>query len=709
MKKLIKIVFLIISILSFFILFNESKTNNIDNIKNVERTINNTYKILIPNEVTNRRQEDIYIGMKNILDKYNANMYYSRVSESNGVDIDEKYVYINNSNYFNELKLIEGNGFNQENKESEMFLSTKITEDDKQIAQIACLDKNYIMYIYTLQQLSNNGFLFDGYCYVQLDENEKIDNFIRDLEYEIDVDGIKVVEDSYYEEYSVNIKWVIIIALYILNMLILLYYILKSYKKISIKKMLGFTNINIYIKDVGELVFSQIVIQILTTFILGIINFNKYNYYVSEFLSKLLILFGIEIIILFIFISLPYLYLNKIKIINMIKNKQPTKEILIFNTIVKSILILIFFYMLKYAMLDLSSVNKIYTTNSFEKWEEMKDYVILPSTYNLPYKELLNDEESFYSDNKEIYKYFNERGAILADFSLFIDSDREYYENERPNFYERDIVTVNQNYLNLNPVIDTYGNKVEVDESNENTIVLVPEKYKSYENEIINIQEKWSGKAVDLIWIKSGQRLFSYNLDVNNKEGNFVEDVIINVLTENNGQKFDYMMIMAYKGNPFKIKLDTSISIDDNVRPILREFGYSQYITEIYNVSDVVASEMKDLKNKVYFYIVNILIISIALLLVIIQNVTNYFSQYKQYLAIRYLNGYNIWDKYKEYMILILLSWLIIFSITRALNILDIILQIKISVILLLLEIIISIIFLVKNNNKNISSIIKGS
>jgi putative ABC transport system permease protein len=702
-------------------LFNEAEIKSIDNIKNIEGTLNNSYKIIIPNLVTNKNQKEVYKALKKNLDKYKGSIYYSREEEENkngkAIDKEVKYIYFNNLDYFNKLSLSEGRSFKIGENESDLFLSTDKTEKSNEIGRIASINKDDIVEVRTLSKLVDSGFL-DGYCYVQLQQKSDINKFINDLEKNLNVKGVNVVENNNSEEYDFSYEWIVVLVLYFFCMLIIVYDILKSYKNIAIKKMLGISKLSIYISYLKRLVLIQVLAQAIVTAILCFIKFESYNKYVGLFLKNLMGVYFIELILLICFVSLPFIYINKIKISDMIKNKQPTKEIIVFNTIVKIVIIVCFFVISKFIIQDFNSFKNIYS-KSFKKWDQMNDYVVLPNltvTTAELMKYLASEKSS--NDQKQIYTYFDKKGAIFADFSEFTPMVRNMRLKETKYPYESDNVWVNENYLKLNPIYDIKGNAVKVSEKQESEIILVPEKYKKYENAIIAKHKFWNrgyrdifakNRQIKIIWIKNGQSIFSYNLDVNTYNGNCVTDAFVNIMTENNGGMWDYNRVFCYTGNPFKIKIDPNLSFDESIRPELKKYGYSQYIPTISKVNEMVAADSDNVKQKMYLYLGIASIVGISLILIIIQSVFNFFNQYKQYLAIRHLHGYGIFEKYKNYFALIVISWFILSAGLYAFGIVDLHSQIKLSLVLILFELILSIIALIFKDKKNITSVIKGS
>lgn len=713
MKKVNSIILIIISILTFFILYNDAEFKNLDNITRFEDKLDNSYKLIIPSDVNKQHSKVVLKDIKEVLDKYNANIYYTKLEENtDGSEKYIKYIYFTNPNYLSNLKVSNGRVFSLDENNSDKFLSTDKTGDSKQIGQISVFNKGTHLEIHTLSSLLEKKLFLDGYCNVKLNNGQDINSFIKDLENKLHITGI-TVSQGFEDETTISSQWFVILALYFLVILVILYDILKSYKNIGIKKMLGFSKTSIWLDKFKTLAFMQIIIQIIVTIVLCLIKFKYYNDYISNFLIELFLIYTIELVILFIATLIPYIYINKIKVSDMIKNKQPTKEIIIFNLIIKSLFIIIFFIILNISFLNFDEIKNAYST-SYGKWEEMSDYAIISSVYDMPTEELFGDKA--FDKQEEMYKYFNKKGAILADFSEYSPSTRAIRLKESTYAFESDNVWVNPNYLKINKVYDVNGNEVKISEEETKTLVLVPDKYRNLEKEITEyykFQNRGSSdpikqnQQIKLIWIKSNQKLFTYALDINPKQNNTVLDPFINVTTEHNGDYSEFSKVMAYSENPFKMKLDNSMTIDDNIRPELRELGFNQYILDIPRASDAVAVESKQIKDVMKLLVSIMIILVISLVITIIQNIYTYFKNYKTYLSVRHFLGYGLFNTFKEYFVLIFINWLAIIFIIRFFNLMNLKLQVITSVICIFTELLLSLIILIMFNKRNINTILK--
>lgn len=280
--------------------------------------------------------------------------------------------------------------------------------------------------------------------------------------------------------------------------------------------------------------------------------------------------------------------------------------------------------------------------------------------------------KEFRQSQKQLYLYFNNKGAILADFDNYSPSERENRLKALSIGFKSDSVEVNPNYLKINPVYDVNGEKINIDESCSDYVLLVPEKYKPFETEIreyyqfikngrrLNKDSIVVNQSIKIIWTKNGQKLFSYRIDINPAEGNKVKDPVIRVITEANGDITDYDRIIAYSGNPFKIKVDDASNPSASIRPQLEQCGLSGYIPSVSSVFDNVEAEVRDTVETLMVYLLFIFLLGGLIIIIIFQNIYNYFEQHSMRMAVQKFHGYKRKDRYNTYFKMVIVSWLII-------------------------------------------------
>jgi hypothetical protein len=248
--------------------------------------------------------------------------------------------------------------------------------------------------------------------------------------------------------------------------------------------------------------------------------------------------------------------------------------------------------------------------------------------------------------------------------------------------------------------------------------LLIPEKYKKDEGSILNIFEENQkadakdsniGEKFKIIYTRSNQKLFSYELDVNPNDGNLVKDPIVRVVTENNGTAWDYGVIIGTAGNPIKIKANSSSNLEKFIRLKLKETGLEKYVDKISPADEGVVFEVNATYKLLAFIIGGLIILLIAISAIIIQNIYCYFEQYKKHLAIMQLHGYKFIDKYKGYLMLSIINWVMIFLVQCYMRGINIKIQIILIVIFMFFELLITLLTIKFVSKRKIVSIIKGS
>jgi len=723
LKKLITVVLIIASMFSYLILFDSEDTLQFSKMQSAEYQ-NYTYRILIPSSVTNQSQEEVYKKIAETANKYKVNIYYNRLGNGGN---DTIYTYFTNNDYFKNFIFTKGRSLKISENDSSGFLSTQNTSDSKQIGKIADFAGNNTFEIRTLRSMIKNNQLFNGSCYVQFNNNPKITSFINDLSNSlgVDIEAPFLAQSVLPEPYLIYIT---VLIFYFIIMLLILYDLLKSYKKIGVQKMHGYSTKKIWINKVMSLISLQIIIFFIVTLILSLFKFKEFNQLFGDFMVKLLIINGLMVFVSFVFYSIPFIYVNKITVSNMLKNKKPIKLIMVLNIIIKIVLMVSFIILVNTFVQNFSRIQKEFT-HSYDQWETTKGYAIIPGYENIDINYTITKE---YNDKaKKIYEYFNKKGAILADFVGFHPQQREANLKPSSKPWDLDWVNINPNYLKKQPIYDASGKLISVSEEEKDYIVLIPEKYQSSEATIRKQIEffkkgyppddKVPMEAIKIIWTKSNQKIFSYDMDVNPNDGNMVNNAFARVVTESNASNFDYLRVALCGGNPFKIKVDDPLNPAATISPKLAELKLDVYQPTISSVYDVVGSEIKQTQDLERSIGIKIIIAASFIIIIILQNIYNFFEVNKQRLAIQQFHGYRKIDKYKEYFILVFFSWIIIFNfvmIMKKINIQEIntyTSSIKIQNILILtiifivIELVISIIVLSFVEKRKVVKTIKWS
>lgn len=303
---------------------------------------------------------------------------------------------------------------------------------------------------------------------------------------------------------------------------------------------------------------------------------------------------------------------------------------------------------------DLSTIF-ISSTHLFNHYLEPSEirndsyFVFYPLTVGKNQVEFNYDGDLSKDADDALYEAVNKYGSILVN----VDG----YSIEENEVFARDI-KVNPNYLNKFSLVDEFGNRVSVEESEAQRILLIPEKYKkksNYRNELESIKEYyWNSETQDkndgnkIIFLKDDQPIFTFN-----PQNPWVTDYpIVNVLTLNNS---DYWGRNAINGDlypPLKIKVD---QLPDNyIEDILENNQLLDNLPSFIKYDEAEVTFIKRLSGSlIHLLLVTQLTVS-SFSIVSFLTTNFYFMMKKRKFYLLRLNGFSFRDTYKEYLLLLI-------------------------------------------------------
>lgn len=683
--------------------FEISKQNEFKNLLSLGNGDNSKQIVF---SYDNQDSQQVYSIVTHIIDKYGGNIYTISIDDNNNYT---KYIYCNNLKYFEDINLSSGHFFKDKEDNSAAFLSTYKFSSPDQIGVIKPFETSRIFNIRTLKSNLNENSFRKIFTLVLENEND-IEKLRKDLnEEEITFD----ILDDDTEQKNYRYFYVIVFTiLYITLIIIILYDLLNSYKKIAVEKMLGFSNFKIWEKRIFPIMKIALLVFGICVVLCSIILFNEFNSLVFEFIKQIVHYYSVIIISTFIFSSLPFLYIKKIKIIYMLKNTRPTNTIICFNTALK-VIISIFLLIVSVNLLNEFDILNNIHKEKFNNWKNTKNYFV---NNTIEYYEGTNGIDSFSTENieicKSLYNTFNKQGGILAKFDKYRILDSKYKSGID---YQDNNIVINPNYLKSNIIYDINGNRVSISETESNCIILVPQKYNNRQKKILeyykNILAGYESdssntiKEIKLIWIKNNQNFFTYKVNIYPNKNNCVQDPLAMVITESNANDLNYLEVLG-TGN-FLIKVsDNNVAINEINSIIGKYYDLSIYQFPLFSVYESMGERITESQNKIATYSIIMVILIILMSIIIIQNIANYFEQNKVRLAIKKFMGFKLKDKYSAFFISeicsLIISSCLAFLITKQLTIFII------ASVTLIVELLFTIILLKINENKNILRITKG-
>ena len=461
--------------------------------------------------------------------------------------------------------------------------------------------------------------------------------------------------------------------------------------------------------------------------------YNKFKYVVDYLknLSIVLLVFSIILIVVEMVISLN---IDNIKIKNMLNNKKPITLIQSLNYITK----VTFSIVLVAIMVNLiSNYNNLISQNkNLEKWKSTNEYVYFNMT-----DKYRDSEELIWNYNqslrcRELFKYYNNKGGLLVSPSNYFSYNNFYGKeslNTRKEYDPIDGIAleVNAEYLRQNPIRDTNGNIISIeDEYGDYLIILVPEKYKEDEenllqlykeiyqfrrfvnediyNEYMNIEKVDHPEIkIKIIYTENGQESFLYNPLLEEENQNSIIDSVHIVINSENIGGDSYTKYVS--SNEFFAKIDGSVEGDaySKVYEVIKELDMEKDILSAYTLYSNVDSYIIKVENEIKEYIISVIITLFLEILLTIYMIINYIQRNKYINAIRKINGYSYIKRHNKLILLIVGTWMAILIGGYVLRIFSFMEVLKVIIPLALLEILIMYLVLKKIENDEILSVLK--
>ena len=656
---------------------------------------------------------------------------YDELTDSNEIIVD---IY---TALADENKLRDKFKIKYEDSIENLFLNNGYLSSENK--EIGVFNRNLNIRIKSLSEAINENII--GQYLIQTDDLRELESIKQEFTEILNLGLADEIVSSNIDKNNilsiVELKYLILIAILLISILLaFIYYIVFRYKEFAIKKMFGHSDGKIIFKDV----FKDILTMHLYTLVasglivmLYLYYYNKFKYVVGYLknLSIVLLVFSIILIVVEMVISLN---IDNIKIKNMLNNKKPITLIQSLNYITK----VTFSIVLVAIMVNLiSNYNNLISQNkNLEKWKSTNEYVYFNMT-----DKYRDSEELIWNYNqslrcRELFKYYNNKGGLLVSPSNYFSYNNFYGKeslNTRKEYDPIDGIAleVNAEYLRQNPIRDTNGNIISIeDEYGDYLIILVPEKYKEDEenllqlykeiyqfrrfvnediyNEYMNIEKVDHPEIkIKIIYTENGQESFLYNPLLEEENQNSIIDSVHIVINSENIGGDSYTKYVS--SNEFFAKIDGSVEGDaySKVYEVIKELDMEKDILSAYTLYSNVDSYIIKVENEIKEYIISVIITLFLEILLTIYMIINYIQRNKYINAIRKINGYSYIKRHNKLILLIVGTWMAILIGGYVLRIFSFMEVLKVIIPLALLEILIMYLVLKKIENDEILSVLK--
>lgn len=491
-------------------------------------------------------------------------------------DNQEMCIFTSDTNLY--IDLLEIGSMPTENDE---FVSTKNTHRPEQTGRLIKFNVEYQIDVYNF--FSYSGSDLSGEYEIGITDINQVEEFCQAINALDDYNTYYATVymtmsdsdpmQSVYRKSDFIILFLLILGFVIVNILF------DSMKSTMIKKMLGYGNLRLFITQARDLLLACISIYAASSLVCIIIsNILSRTSGLDRFL-KIYTIFSLCLtgfVLLALFILAPFMILCT-RPNDYLKNKKPYRFLITLSSAGKMISILVLFGSIVSVISLLPAIKAHSMAES--QWNVLKNYAELPvyeEKSNTP-KQVLDLGEQY----RTLFSLENERGCILmepaANLAYANLIGGIHSDPGRPYFLVNNTVTVNNNYLILNPIYDANGEPVSLPDENADILsVLMPEKYLPYEAQFIEelrelanmtyyIQEDFyleeigetpeehTDREIEIIYVRDNQYYFSCNPDYGVDTYHFFEDPICLVVNNVNMGPDTYLA--GFSNGDIKVKV----------------------------------------------------------------------------------------------------------------------------------------------------------
>lgn len=359
--------------------------------------------------------------------------------------------------------------------------------------------------------------------------------------------------------------------------------------------------------------------------------------------------------------------------------RQIMSKVMIISNILRLFLLFLIFLFINNSFEEKKELDK--NLDSLTAWNDTKTLFNLQEIYSpfnysdLAAEDVLNNKIlRVYQDLSNLDKVFiistrNYERSNVADDNY----DYTYLydlENEEDLYspYGRNIV-VDKNYLKRHEIKSVNGKNVVdiIDTDGDVLNILVPQKYKKYEEVIEDSFKEWfyfqrvtvtnmyrrAGNKteihkdlddlnINIIYIENNQRYFTYNPYAGDSM-NTIEDTIVTVYTEN----IDASTLGSYLGSGVFVESEDEYSVLKEINSITEKYDANE-LNSVASVYDEKGEEIQYLENKMGKLILNTIIIFLFLIMFMMVITYFYYKLFFRELIIKSLYGYPFVYIYKS-------------------------------------------------------------
>lgn len=640
MKKLIVILFILVNILLFFnikqVYMDNDLTDVLQTINVHPDIVHASLFISNPNNelISDEDSEEILSMFRAITQQYDVFINYSEISfDKNeyviylmsetpidqllGLVTDMSLVFQDNSDYFYT---------NRDNIENGIYFFLLNNLIDVRILPISSME-------------TIRGGMYTFAAYTQSDLEESVSTFLAEFDSYVDY-FIEFDIEPFDIEYEIGSFFfpIVFVTMILISLVIIMYVHIHS-KKIAMLKTMGFSIFAL----VKQLLLPLL---ILIFFSVSGINAILFILYVREINVRTIPIIwtlaqsgAIQLVGIVLTFALSIMLLLFIPSFSLLNNSNINRYLMNANYVLKIVVLVIMMPLLSSRIDSIQDNFKMlryvsgYEKNSFiieYQFSPMLSPMFRSDGYSTVFSEIVRNtdwenigleiiyEHDILYEYQRAYRVLNDAGGIYCRGGRMWSGEP--------------LLNVNENYLDIHPVTDLYGNLVDLNQFDADVVYFIPEIYMGRD-----FIELWIDHGYKIIFVNNEQYLYDYSLDWSFSASDIPSQPYIVTVFKNTAFRLD--------ASPFQ-----NVFFNGDINNRLYDTHFYDRIL-VSTVGDelirIREKHLQDLLNHIF-----VIIPTFGLVLVIIVQYSYlYLKSYKKRIYIGKLMGYNLFRVFSQLLL----------------------------------------------------------
>lgn len=524
----------------------------------------------------------------------------------------------------------------------------------------------------TLKHYLNKDYPMEGTYLIQLENLDQKEEILNTISTSFNLPMADLSRDYSRRSTSnmyVNVLKILQIVMFVSLAITIVFYVSKLFTKIGIYKLNGYTNFDIWLK----LILPTILLQLGVLIIISIGSWIVLKNIDFSFMISIIKQMGIAILITLICSYLLFYFVKQYSISKLIKGENLSKLLIRINRFIRIASLTLITILFSFVICKMDQYKNMEKALSY--WNKYSDYAMLNYYQDTnTATNMMNDvdDETLKREQYEYYKYLESIDAFsvsakernISRSIYFPDIPKPEHLPKNYLFYE---MKVNTTYFDTLGIKDMEGQDIKVDIKDPVRYTLIP---KSKEKDLetiqftLNMEENKNRRLSDQQLIETkyliyddtkNNKFFSFNVHINENDGNMLTSPIITVFNSYSGSSWDLQVEATGINSTMKIPMQgkTIKEFNEMIQPMATQImpEKTKYSNPVYfTVEGIFDEQNAIIAQGIREGIVLFVLVIILYVIISFQSNELYLNANSKRLAVLKLSGYSFKDRYQKYL-----------------------------------------------------------